>query len=115
MMPKSEKPLNDLDSLLSLAGQCDQAAATLAMSSKQLFDRVLELKGRTGKGPTGAVVANSLERITARYFAGSCLIRVQRGRHPSCSTFRAAVTSWLPALSRPEPIQPATAAKRQAE
>jgi hypothetical protein len=105
---KSAKQLDDLDALLNIASDCDQAAATLAMSSKQLFDRVLELKGRTGKGPTGAVVANSLERITAKYFAGSCLIRVRRGQHPSCSTFKAAVSSWLPALSRPEPIQPVT-------
>jgi hypothetical protein len=107
MGSKSEnKPLDDLSALLSLAGQCDQAAATLGTSTKLLYDKIWEIKSRSGRGPNGVVVSSVLERVCGRYFAGSNILRTRRGPHPSATTFKAAVSSWIPALAERPVLQP---------
>jgi hypothetical protein len=108
MASKSEKlPLDDLSRLLALAAECDRAAVTLSTSVKLLYDNVSAIKMRNaGRGPSGATVANMLERIVAKYFSNSRIINVRRGIHPTASTFHAAVSSWLASLSTPAPLHP---------
>jgi hypothetical protein len=108
MGSKSEKQLNDLDSLLSLAATCDDAAVTLSSTSKALYNKISELRARNGgRGPGGSAVAGAMQKIAAKHFTGSCL-HLRLAAHPAFPSFMSVVQSWLPALSRPEPIQPTT-------
>jgi hypothetical protein len=55
----SEKQPSDLDALLELAGNLDQAAATLGSGTKLLYDKIWEIKSRTGSGPGGMTVSRT--------------------------------------------------------
>jgi hypothetical protein len=109
--PDTELPLSELDSVLNIARACDAAAVELSTNSKLLYDKIAQLKSGNGnRGPSGAIVMSQLERVAARYFSGSP-VKMRRTAHPSATTFRAAVSAWIPGLSRPVPIQPTTPAR----
>jgi hypothetical protein len=97
MMPKA---CADVEALLMLAGECDEYACKLGDATKQLYDKVWDLKSRNnGRGPTGVTVTNALERVTAKYFSKSNIVRTRRGIHPSFRTFHETVSTWVPSLS----------------
>jgi hypothetical protein len=113
MMPKLEKqpeleaptPISELDKLLNLAASADRHAAALAADVRQIYDNVLAAKSRNAnRGPSGIVLYNSLQRAAAKHFAGTPILRMQRGAHPALGGFRAQVESWIPTLSTPTPI-----------
>jgi hypothetical protein len=100
MGSRSEKPLDALDSLLSLAAQCDQDAASLGANSRALYNKISDLKQRNGgRGPTGSAVAIAMEKIAARHLSGSCL-HLRRAAHPAHVSFKRAVEQWLPSLTQ---------------
>jgi hypothetical protein len=106
-MPKNDKQpdLLALDALLGHASDCDKHAAALCESVRQLYNGVSEARTRNNnRGVTGLVVHSSVERLFARYAAGTPLSRMRRGAHPSFTSFRRQVEMWLPSLTTPAPL-----------
>jgi hypothetical protein len=107
MASKSERPLSELDALLTLAADADKHAAALGAVTRQLYDGVLEAKSRNNnRGPSGIVLYNGLQRAAARHFQGTPILRMQRGAHPALGGFRAQMESWITTLSTPAPLHP---------
>jgi hypothetical protein len=87
------------EELLSLAERCDEHAKALGENVRELYNKVLQARAANdGRGPSGLVLYNALQRAAARHFADTPVLRMHRGAHPSCKGFKEQVTVWLEAL-----------------
>jgi hypothetical protein len=88
------------EELLSLAEQCDEHAKALGENVRALYEKVLDARAaNSGRGPSGLVLYNALQRAAARHFVDTPILRMHRGAHPSCKGFKEQVTVWLEALN----------------
>jgi hypothetical protein len=90
------------EELLSLAEQCDAHAKALGENVRALYEKVLDARAaNSGRGPSGLVLYNALQRAAARHFNDTPILRMHRGTHPSCKGFKEQVSVWLEALNAP--------------
>jgi hypothetical protein len=72
----------EIATLHRLAEQCDVHAAGLAHNVRELYVRLTECRMKnSGKGPSGMMLSNCMERIWASYSAGT-ILRSMRGPSP---------------------------------
>jgi hypothetical protein len=104
-MPKDRVSPTQIDKLLELAAAADRHAVAFTESIKALYNGVSDARAANdGRGPSGLVVHQAVEKIFARYAAGTPLSRVQRNAHPAFSTYKQQLALWLPALTMPAPL-----------
>jgi hypothetical protein len=102
-MPKQTTTQNESDELLALAARCDESASRLGADVQDLYNRILAIRVKNdGRGPSGAVLLNALQRSVARHFGNTPILRMARGVHPAHGSFVEQLRLWLPALSAPE-------------
>jgi hypothetical protein len=88
------------EGLLSLAERCDEHAKALGENVRELYNKVLAARAASdGRGPSGLVLYNALQRAAARHFVDTPILRMHRGAHPSCKGFKEQVEVWLEALN----------------
>jgi hypothetical protein len=101
-MPK-QNAQNESEELLALAARCDESASRLGADVTDLYNRILAIRAKNdGRGPTGAVLVNALQRSLARHFGNSPILRTARGVHPAHGSFVEQLRLWLPALRVPD-------------